>query len=96
MDYWLILYRNKSRETSDMVVAWLDKATAEDEIERYVAWDRNASGAAEWELIRVPRQERPTYYKAPKKKSDPSDLLEYHFVLEDYRAADEELMRAIK
>ncbi len=94
---WFILYRNGGREVTDMVVAWLDKATADAEIEAYVDWDRKASGATSWELVSVPRQKRQSYFKPPRKKSDPTDLIEYHYVLEDLRVegAEETLVRAI-
>ena len=93
--FWFILYRNGGREISDMVVAWLDEQTSEAEIDKYLEWDRKASDTTAWELVRVPRIERESYFKPQQKKSDPDDLLEYHWVLEDLRNANEEILRSI-
>ena len=101
--HWYILYRNGSREISNMVVAWLEESDAINEIDAYVEWDKKASGATTWELVQAPRSPRENYFKRklPKKGSDPdgdityTDQLEYHWVLEDYRAAEETILRKI-
>jgi hypothetical protein len=88
---WYALFRNEGEESSTgreikhMVVAWLDKANLDNEIDRYIAWDRKASGATKWDIVQYARSDREEgYYKEKKKETDP-DLLEYHWVWEDFQ-----------
>ena len=88
---WYALFRNDSgetptgREIKHMVVAWLDKNNLDNELDRYIAWDRKASEATKWDIVKYARSDREEgYYKEKKKKTDP-DLLEYHWVWEDFQ-----------
>ena len=91
--FWYALFRNDGdttetgREIKHMVVAWLDEASMNAEVDRYIAWDKNASGATKWDIVQYTRTDRPEgYFKDKNKDSDP-DLLEYHWVWEDFQNA---------
>ena len=90
---WYALFRNDSgdtptgREMKHMVVAWLDKENMDNEIDRYIAWDRKASEATKWDIGKYQKTDREEgYYKDKEKDTDP-DLLEYHWVWEDFQNA---------
>ena len=93
---WYALFRNDGAETNTgreikhMVVAWLDESLMNDELKQYIEWDKKASEATKWDVVRYIRTKRTEgYFKDKKKDSDP-DLLEYHWVWEDFQNAQKE------
>ena len=94
-NFWYALFRNDGdttetgREIKHMVVAWLDEASMNAELDRYIAWDKNASGATKWDIVQYTRTDRVEGYFKDKKKDKDPDLLEYHWVWEDFQSSED-------
>ena len=70
-----------------MVVAWLDETSMNSELDRYIAWDKNASGATKWDIVQYTQTDRSEGYYKDNKEDEAHDLLEYHWVWEDFQNA---------
>jgi hypothetical protein len=88
---WYALFREPDetelleRPVTDMVVAWLGETDCDAELDRYLMWDRQASPhCASWRLVEFGRRPRASYFRTHK---DADDLIDYHFVLEDWNEA---------
>ena len=94
---WYALFRGKNREEKkDMIVGWLDREAMENEVDRYVEWDRNLTQTKSWEIAvfpRAPRSPKEEYYRKRFAKDgtyEIENVLEYHFVWDDFRMALDE------
>ena len=94
---WHSLFRGRqSVDKKNMIVAWLDRESMDAEIDRYVEWDRTLTETQSWELVTFPRTPRSSEQEHFRKRFakdgtyEIEDVLEYHYVWDDFRAALEQ------